>query len=63
MAVARPHVPEYCLVHAAGGASRSATWGGRRTMKIKLIPRHELFGIAFATVVLISGFALLISAH
>jgi hypothetical protein len=32
-------------------------------MRGKLIPRHELFGIAFATVVLISGFALLISAH
>ena len=32
-------------------------------MKGKLSPRHELFGIAFATVVLISGFALLIAAQ
>ena len=32
-------------------------------MKSTLIPRHEIFGIAFATVVLISGFALLIAAQ
>jgi hypothetical protein len=32
-------------------------------MKGKLILRHEMFGVAFATVVLISGFALLIAAQ
>jgi hypothetical protein len=32
-------------------------------MKGKVIPRHELFGVAFATIVLLSGFALLIAAQ
>lgn len=32
-------------------------------MKGKLIPRHELLGVAFATIVLLSGFAILIAAQ
>jgi len=32
-------------------------------MRGKIVAKHELFGIAFATVALLSGFALLISAH
>jgi len=32
-------------------------------MSGKLITRQELFGIAFATLALISGFAVLIASH